>query len=114
MNDKTLLRIALICSVFGIIALYFFVQNIDIAEIDIGKLEMESIGNTVNINGRISKITERDNFKIIDITKDETVSVFLFGDEEIDVSKGEYISITGELEEYNGELEIIADKIEKN
>ena len=49
MKEKTLLRIALICSVVGITLLFFVSKNIEIDEKAIDKINMDNIGEYVKI-----------------------------------------------------------------
>ncbi len=114
MEDDTLLKIALACSVIGISALYIYSTGMSIPEHDIGSLGEDMLGNTITVSGRISGISDREGLRIIDITRDETIPVIVFSDIDMDISEGDFVTVTGELDEYNGRNEIIADNIARS
>jgi len=113
MQEKTLLKIALIFSLVGIILLFIFSNNVSIKEINIGKINEEDLDTTVKIIGRIEKVsdTEKVIFLTIGQEKIETIPVLLFKDSNISFAPGDYVEITGTLEDYEGEKEVIANKI---
>ena len=43
--------------------------------------------------------------------KTEKVSIILFKDRDIDLIEGSYVEVYGEIDEYNGKREIIANKV---
>jgi len=55
MEEKSLLRLALICSLVGIIALFFISENIEIKEKNIDEINKDNIGEDVRIKGIVSK-----------------------------------------------------------
>ena len=67
----------------------------------------------LNISGTIRSISETDNFAIIEIEKPETMKVAIFKDKNISLNQGDEIQVIGKIEEYQGNLEIIGDKIIK-
>ena len=43
--------------------------------------------------------------------KTESISVILFKEKDIELKEGSYVEIEGEIDDYNGEREIIASRI---
>lgn len=113
MKEKTLLKIALICSLVGIIILFIVSDNLVIQEIDISKLNEVELETTVKIIGRIEKVSDTDKLMFLTIGQEkvETVSVLLFKDSDISLKQGDYVEITGTIEDYEGEREVIANKV---
>ena len=68
MKEKTLLKIALICSVVGIALLYIISENIKIDESTIDKITKGDIGESVKIKGVLSKVSSADNAVFLEIT----------------------------------------------
>jgi len=113
MKEKTLFKIALICSFLGLIGLYFISDRISIDRISISDIEKVSLGDTVKIIGKIERVTNSDKVVFLEISemKTESVSVILFKDSDFEINEGSYVEIEGEIDEYNGKREVIANRI---
>jgi|TARA_B100001971_G_C18144887_1_gene512499 DNA/RNA endonuclease YhcR with UshA esterase domain len=111
MKEKLLLKLALMCSVIGIFVLFLISENVVIEETTLDKIDGVDFGEDVKIMGVVEKVVNAENVIIIDITQPETVSVVLFKEENITIEEGSTIEVIGELDEYNGELEIIGDRV---
>jgi len=113
MKEKTLFKIALICSFLGLIGLYFISDKISVDRISISDVDKEEIGENVKIIGKIERITNMDKVVFLEISemKTEEISVVLFKDRDFYLTEGSYVEIEGEIDEYNGEKEVIASKI---
>ncbi len=109
MRELTLLKIALIVSLSGLILLYFMSENIEIDESSIEKINKGEIGEVVKVKGVIKSISNAKGVTFLTIAKPEEVKVILF--DEIDFDKGQYVEIVGEIGEYNGEREIIGNAV---
>jgi len=113
MKEKTLLKIALSCSVVGLVVLFFISDNISVDTVDIGKIEDEEIGKIVKITGLVIRVNNMEKVMFIQVGQEtvEKVDVVLFKDYDFDLSEGSYVEIIGEIEEYKGKKEIIANRI---
>jgi aspartyl/asparaginyl-tRNA synthetase len=113
MREKTLFKIALVCSFLGLIGLYFVSENILIDRISISDVEKEELGKKINIIGKIERVTNSDKVVFLEISeiKTEKISVILFKDRDVELNEGSYIEIEGEIDDYNGKREIIANSI---
>jgi DNA/RNA endonuclease YhcR with UshA esterase domain len=113
MKEKTLFKIALICSFLGLIGLYFISDRISIDRININEIGEEDLGKEVKIIGKIERVTNTDKVVFLEISemKTESISVILFKDRDVELKEGSYVEIEGEIDEYNGEREVIASKI---
>ncbi len=65
MEEKSLLRLALICSLVGIIALFFISENIKIEEKSIGNINKDNIGEDIKIKGIVSKSTDKGKILLL-------------------------------------------------
>jgi aspartyl/asparaginyl-tRNA synthetase len=108
MKDSTLLKISIIFSISGIILLYFISENIVIEEMDSNIIE-EYKDKTVKITGVVEQATKTESATFLKIKQPSTVDVVVF--ESLDIEKGSYMEVTGKVDEYNDEYEILADKI---
>lgn len=110
MKETTLLKIALICSLIGLIALYFISTKIEVK--DYKPVLNKNIGDDVKLKGIVAKITDRGNVVFIEVDYKNPITVVLFTDEDdLKLNNGDNIEVIGEVQEYNGKNEIIAQKI---
>jgi RecJ-like exonuclease len=112
MKDSTLLKIALCCSLLGILVILFIVENTEIPKSNISNITKEDLEKTVSITGRINYITETPGLLIITLG-DQTgnITAIIFKEENISLTKGQIITLEGQVIEYMNKLEIQAELI---
>ena len=110
MKETTLLRIALICSLVGLVALYFASTKIELKEYVPNQLN-KNIGDDVKLKGTITKITDKGDVVFLEINQNNPITVVLFTDDNLKLKNNETIEVFGKVEEYKGKEEIIAQKI---
>ncbi|MBD3313464.1 hypothetical protein GF345_03410 [Candidatus Woesearchaeota archaeon] len=109
MEESFLLKTAVVCSIMGVIALYIIAGRIDAGETDINRITNGQADGEVVVKGKVSRITDKEDFMIIEIEKKETIPVFVFKDDySVNVREGQSVEVRGEVEEYNREKEIVA------
>jgi len=113
MKESTLLKIALITPLVGLILLYFFSGRIEIDESSIGKIDRTASGNFVKVKGTVTKINDNDNYLVLQIEEPKTINVIFFKDETINISVNEQdeVEILGRVSEFKGKQQIVADRI---
>src|SRR3989338_8491728 len=112
MKETLLLKIALICSLVGLVALFFISQKIELKDYKPNFLNNKNVGDSVNLSGKISKVTAGNNVVFIELIQQVPVSVVVFTDNDFtNLNKDDFVEIEGKVQEYNGKEEIIADKI---
>ncbi|MFH1769990.1 MAG: hypothetical protein ABH828_00355 [archaeon] len=109
MKDSFLLKIALGCSLVGIVALFFIMRFTELDEFSISELYLLEDGSEVKIVGVVEKVVNSNNVTIISVSQKEIISGVIF--EKLEVSEGERVEITGALETYEGEKEVLVEKI---
>ena len=109
MKEKTLLKVAIISALIGVFILYIVSENTTIDETSIGKIEEEQIGNDVKVKGVVKSAFNGKKISIITITQPEEMKIVVY--ENVSVKEGDYIEVIGEIDEYNGELEVIGNRI---
>ena len=112
MKEKTLLKIALIASLLGLLILYLISGNIKIEEKNIEKITLDNKDEMVKIKGTVSKVIDTEKVTIIDVLQPNEITVVLFKNDETEtpIQEGNEVEIIGKVDEYEGELEIIAHK----
>ena len=111
MKETTLLKIALICSLAGLVVLYFISAKIDIKDYKPNLLD-KNIGDDVKLTGTVAKITDKGNIVFIEVSQQSPVTIVLFAeDNNVKLNNGDKIEVIGKVQKYNGKNEIIAQKI---
>lgn len=113
MKEKTLLKIALIVSLLGLLFLYLISNNIELKEKTIEKITLENKDEFVKLRGIVSRITDTEKVTIMEIIQPQQITVVLFKDENktMPIHQGNEVEIFGKVDEYEGKLEIIADRL---
>ena len=113
MKENTLLKIALITSLLGLLILYLISDNIEIKEKNIEKITIENKDEFVKLRGIVNKVIDTEKVTIMEITQPQQITVVLFKNENktMQIQQGNEIEIFGKVDEYEGKLEIIADRL---
>lgn len=82
-------------------------------ESDINKITSGTSEESVLVSGNVARVTETEKAVMVDITKQETVTVVLFRKEEehFTLNKGDKVEVRGRTDKYNGKFEIIAEEV---
>ena len=112
MKENTLLKIALICSLTGLIVLYFISSKIEIKDYKPDILN-KNIGDDVKVKGTVRKISEKANAVFIEVNQEYPINVVLFTkDDNPKLKNGDFVDVVGKVQQYNGKNEIVADNIQ--
>lgn len=111
MKETTLLKIALICSLVGLAILYVASTKIEARDYEPNPLN-KNIGDDVKLKGTVTKITDKGDVVFVEVDQINPVTVVLFTDDNnLGLNSGDGIEVLGEVQEYKGKNEIIANKI---
>ncbi|MCK4521507.1 MAG: hypothetical protein KAU20_02955 [Nanoarchaeota archaeon] len=110
MKEKTLVKISLVCSLSGIFILFLLFSFIDVDERKINSISEADLEEDAKVTGVVMDIMELEDAVIIEVGQLNKINVIVF-DSEVSVKKGDYVEVSGVIEEYKGKLEIIADRI---
>lgn len=113
MKEKNLLKIALICSLIGVLILFIVSQNISVGKKTISKITIEDIDKKVKIEGYVENIVDTEKIVIINVVQPQNIDVILFkeNNETIDIKKDDFIEVIGKVEEYEGKLEVLGQRV---
>lgn len=113
MKEKLLLKIALISSLLGIVILFFISEQIKVDETTLDKIDELDVETSVSVKGIINRITDFDKIAIIELMQPETTTIVLFKEGNItDLKQGDFVRVKGNIQEYEGKFEVIANEIE--
>ena len=111
MNEKTLLKVSIASIIIGLLFLLLYAGEVDLKAIsNIEEIPEEQM---VKIKGTVTSLRTSDKTIFLEV-EGETVQknqVIVFSDQDIYLKEGDYVEISGMVEEYNGKKEIIANEI---
>ena len=113
MKEKTLLKIALICSLLGLLVLYIISGSMEIKEKNIEKITLENKDEFVKLQGIVSNVVDTEKVMIVDLVQPQEITIVMFKNENItaDIQQGNEVEVIGKVDEYEGKMEIIADRV---
>lgn len=114
MKERTLLQIAVMVSILGLVALYYISENIGVEEKVIERIDSTDIEKDLRIKGTVGRVTDLEKIMIFEVSQPKTITVVAFKEGDVDIEEGDSVYITGSVEEYKGKPEIIADEIKKD
>lgn len=112
MKESTLLKLALLCSLVGVAALFVISENTDLEERNIDSINEGDLYKKVKIRGTVSHIEEKNNILIVEIAEVKPITVVFFKEMDVELKEGDYVSVRGELREYKGKLELIGNEVD--
>ena len=111
MNEKTIFKISIISTIIGLLFLLLYAGEIDLKAVsNIEDIPEEEL---IKIKGTVTSLRTSDKTIFLEV-EGETVQknqVIVFSDQDIYLKEGDYVEISGMVEEYNGKKEIIANEI---
>lgn len=110
MNDKFLIKVSFVCSLLGLLLLFIVTSFIEADEIKISEIDNNEDKDVV-VRGKVISIKNFDNLAIVEIAEIKSVNVVVFDKKLINFKSGENVVVSGEVKDYKGKLEIVADKI---
>ena len=112
MQEKTILKIALIVSLIGLLILYLISDNITIKQASIEKITLDNKDEMVKVRGIVSRVTDTEKVTIMEITQPTEITIVLFKAENktTPIEEGNEVEIIGKVDDYEGNLEIIAQR----
>jgi len=108
MNEKVLLKIALVCSIVGLVGLFVFSKTIQIQEVAISKIDGTQQG-VVKVFGTVASIRHAGQGMIVEVSQPSTITVFVSSN--VSMVPGDKVEIIGRVDEYKGKQEIVAERI---
>lgn len=114
MDDKMLLRVALVTAVVGLFVFLLIVEKVEVGERSIAKIDELPEGKEIKVVGVVQRVSQQETVAFIELAEEkiETITVVLFKDKNVSINEGDFIEVVGSLEEYRGKKEIIGNKVE--
>ena len=111
MQEPTLLKVALISTILGLMFLFIYSQTLDLKQVE--QLDQAFLNQQIKIKGVIEGITETEKATFLKVSGHnvEQFNIIFFPEEAVSLKTGEVVEISGKVTEYNGKKEIVADEI---
>jgi hypothetical protein len=106
MKEKTLLKLAIICAVLGTSLLVVLAERIEVKQSNMDDLDD---GDDAKVKGIVRKVSNKGNLTFLEIETVQTVKALAF--DEVDIEENSYIEAVGSVQEYEGEKELVIDRI---
>ena len=110
MKERTLVKLSLLCSLIGLTLLFVISLFTDYQDVSISEIE-NSEHKDVRIAGEIISVKDFDGLAVMEVGAIKSVNVVVFDKRLLKFAVGDSVSITGELMDYKGKPEIIAEEI---
>jgi DNA/RNA endonuclease YhcR with UshA esterase domain len=113
MREKTIYTISLIMILVGLSFLFIYADELDLKAIE--TVETVTSGEPIQLSGTITKMNVQDGTLFLEVEGSKVVKtpVIVFSEEDIFLQEGDFVEVSGMIEEYNGETEIVASKVVK-
>ncbi len=108
MDERTLLRISLLCSVVGLFALFLISSFSSIDSIDIGKIDGTE-PYALKVYGTVESVRSAGEGQVIVILQPSSIDVF--ASSPTAVQRGDVVEVIGRAEQYEGDAQMIAERI---
>lgn len=112
MDDKLLLKVAILVSVAGLIALAFLLAVAEIPQFSVeGFVEDDDIGadDYVKVSGTVHSVQNYDSVSIITLKQSVYLETVAF--DNVSLEEGSHITVEGKVQESNGRRQIIVQQI---
>lgn len=110
MQESLIQKIAVVCTIAGLISLFIFLQQADIEFSTLSQLD-EKDDQTIITEGIVLGVNRLDSVTFIIIQKEETASVTLFGQTPT-LEPGDLIQVRGTVEiDPEGNAEIMGEEV---
>ena len=113
MEENTLKKVSLLVAVLGLLGLWLIASEVDLGVVE--SIEGVPAGDEVLVKGFVSRVSDVEKVMFLEVEnqKVEETTIVLFKDSEIFLEEGDYVEVTGTVEDYNGKKEVIANKVVK-
>ncbi len=113
LTENGLFRLCVVMGAVGLLAVYGSSMYITLEPVQIREIQESWTGRTVLIQGEIQNLSTSSGNSFFDISQGDNTIMAVDFDSSRDYSEGE-ANITGHIDIYEGELEVIVDRVEQS
>lgn len=109
LTENDIYKACIVLSIIGLGIIHVSHSYLEIQEADITEIDRTWMGNTVQVEGEVSSYTETENAAFFEI-EDSTGKIDIVDFENRNISN--QASVSGHVDVYQGNLQIVAEEIE--
>lgn len=111
MEETILVRIGIFCSFVGVLTLYMITIYVEPEQVAISEVNQEYLGKFVKVSGKVASIREFKKSKLIEIEDKDRIYIYVLNELLPEgLEEGMLITVSGKVQEYKGNLEIVPKK----
>lgn len=111
MRESTLLKIALVSGVAGLILLFGVLESTPPREVTLQQILSEDMRNEILIRGTVTRMARGNATQWLELASDDPLTVTVFREEIIPIHVGDRVEVRGKLEEYHGEKQFVGEEV---
>ncbi len=114
LREYWLNRLAIGCSVAGVLFLVYYSLSVQPEELAIKEIEKSKTGSRITVHGTIEWVHESNNATMFTLFDGNRLSAVMFNADPPKVQalhRGALVRVTGIVQEYRGKLELVAERI---
>lgn len=112
MEEKTIFKASLVCSIIGILLIIFISDNLEAKTFNISDINVAMLDQEIKVIGNISAIRQTKGLTILTLKDNSgSIPVIVFKRNNEIFLKGSKVEITGDVSEFKNELQITAKQI---
>lgn len=118
-TDQSLMKIALIMVIVGIILLFLITIFIGTKEMTIGNVDERAIGQIIEIKGTVNSYFTKDGHVFMNINDGDEIQVVIFEKDAkvipiaYEIKNGDNLSLEGKVQLYKDELELVVSSLKR-
>ena len=113
MQEKTIFKVSFLLAFMGLAFLFFYAEEVDLKVVE--NVDAALPEETIKLRGVVQSINKQEKVLFLQLEGErvETTDIIVFPEEELFLQEGDYVEITGTVEEYHSKKEVIASTIIK-
>ncbi|MBI3033630.1 hypothetical protein HYY72_00530 [Candidatus Woesearchaeota archaeon] len=112
MGVSIILRLALVIAATGLIILFAISSTYTMGYTRTYDISTSDIGKDIRIRGSVISVRELDKLFLVKVAEEKPVTVVVFKDGRLrNFSQGSRIDVFGQVREFEGSLEVVAEKV---
>lgn len=122
MDEKALFWVSLACTIVGIVSVFLISETVASGKVGIDEISSEDVGKKIMITGMLVDVKEKPSLFLLELEEDNrSINAVWFKGGGSFLNKAEYnvsdfvlgseIEVAGNLQEWYGQLEIVAEEL---
>ncbi len=106
-----MLRLALAMSFLGLAALFAVYSVYEMEFTKTYEVDRNKANKDVRIKGTVSAVIEKDKLFLVEVSESKPIIVVVFKGGSSNFTVGSSLEVVGQAREFNGKMEVVAEKV---